>query len=58
MIQEALDQINEMTEALINDERLIPNIAKISKKLFYELVATGFTPDQAVQIVANYKMTG
>ena len=50
-----LDQVNEMMEMAMNDEKFMPNIAKMMKKLFDELVKAGFTEEQAARIVANYK---
>ena len=53
-----IDQLNEILEAIIEDERLSPNVAILMKQLFDELIKIGFTEDQAIQIVENYKATG
>ena len=53
-----LDQLNDIMEEMMGDERLLPNIAKFMKSFFDELVSAGFTDEQATMIAANYKMTG
>ena len=53
-----IEQLNEILEAVIDDEKIMLNIAKLSKKLFDELIKQGFTEGQAIQIVANYSATG
>lgn len=53
-----IDQVNEILEAMMNDDRIFPNIAKMMKQLYDELIKVGFTEDQAAQIVANYKAAG
>ena len=52
-----LDQVNELLEMMMNDDRVFPNIAKMMKQLFDELVKVGFTEEQAASIVSNYKAT-
>ena len=53
-----IDQVNEILEAMMADERVFPNIAKMMKQLFDELVKAGFTDEQAASIVSNYNVTG
>ena len=53
-----IDQMNELIEELIKDEKLIPNIARLIKHVYDELIKSGFTPEQAIQIAANFKATG
>jgi hypothetical protein len=50
-----LEQANEMMEAIFEDEHFLPNIAKLMRKFFDELVKAGFTEEQATRIAANYK---
>lgn len=52
-----LDQVSEVMEAAIIDEKFIPNIARMMKRLFDELVKAGFNEEQAASIVANYKLS-
>ena len=57
-MQEHMAMANLMIEAITEDEQLLPNIAKMLRKLYDALVEEGFTHDQATRIVANYKATG
>lgn len=52
-----LDQVNEIMESMINDDRFFKNISVMMRKLYDSLVAEGFTEDQATQIIANFKAT-
>jgi hypothetical protein len=49
------DEANDTMEAILNDERMMKNVALIIKKLYDELIELGFDDDQAAIIVANYK---
>lgn len=53
-----LDQLNELLDSVINDERFLVSTATMLKKFYDELVAVGFTEGQATKIVVNYKMIG
>ena len=53
-----LDQINEVLESMMDDPKFFGNIAKMMKRLHDELVAVGFTSEQACRIIANFKATG
>lgn len=57
-MNEMLDQICDMMEAMNEHERLFPIIAKTMRKLYSELIAAGFSEEEATRIVANYKATG
>lgn len=56
--KEIMKQVNQAIEMVINDENLIPNIAKVVKKLYDELLEIGFTEGQAILIASNYKAGG
>lgn len=49
-------EINELLEAMRNDEKLYPNIAKSLKKLYDTLIEEGFSEETATKIVANHKV--
>jgi len=51
-----LDMMNDLLEAIRLDDKLLPGIAMLMYKLFRELQNVGFTEDQAIRIVANYKL--
>lgn len=53
-----IEHVNELLEALIEDERFIPNVVKLMKKMYDELVSAGFSEESACRIVANFKATG
>ena len=50
------DEVNEIMEAMINDDRFFKNVSTIMRKLYDALVAEGLTKDQATQIIANFKV--
>ena len=52
-----LDEVNMMLENILNDEKMLPNIAKIMKKYYDALIAEGFSEDIATKIASNYKAT-
>ena len=52
-----LEQANEMMEAIFEDEHFLPNIAKLMRKFFDELVKAGFTEEQATRIAASLQIT-
>ena len=49
-----IGQINGMLEVALNDENLIPNAAKICRKVYDELIKEQFSPEQAIQIVTVF----
>ncbi len=53
-----VDQVNELLEEMMNDEKVFPNIAKMMKQLFDELIKAGFTEEVAAKLVSNYKIMG
>lgn len=57
-MDEQIEMLSGMIETIINNEKFIPNIARLMKKLYDELLAVGFTDEQASRIVSNYKATG
>lgn len=48
-----IKEINEMLKAAVDDEELIPNIAKAVRKIYTELLKQGFTSSEALQIVTS-----
>lgn len=56
-IKEALESVHVMLEVMLEDDKMVSNIAKITRKMYLALVAEGFTEEQASRIVANYKAT-
>ena len=53
-----MDQLNEVMETILNDEKFLKNTALIIKKLHDELIEVGFSEDAATKICSNYKTTG
>lgn len=52
-IQEILDVTSTMVECMIEDEKLIPLIAKLIKKMYDELIKVGFSPEIAMQAASS-----
>ena len=52
-----IEQVNEFLEAIIADENIFHNTAKMMRKLYKALLAEGFTEEQATKIVANYSLS-
>lgn len=48
------DEASEVLNMVAEDENLLPNTAKIFKRLYDELIEVGFNPEQAITIVSNY----
>ena len=55
-IKEAFENVHVMLEVMLEDDRMVSNIAKIMRKMYLALIAEGFTEEQASHIVANYKV--
>ena len=53
-----MDQMNQLIEGIIDDEKLIPNMARLIKKLYDELIKLGFSKEEAVNIASNYNIKG
>ena len=51
-----IEELNEMLDAMATDPDLMPNMAKMMKRYYDELVIAGFTEDQAMGIVVNHKL--
>lgn len=49
-------EINEFLEGLINDDRVVKNVAKLHKKFFDELICVGFSEDQTIQILTSREL--
>ena len=52
MLNRVLEQLGPMMDAA---SEIAPKIAKIYKRLYDSLIEEGFTPEQAITIVSNYK---
>ena len=52
-----LEEANTMLEALIRDEHYITNIGQVYKKIYDSFVSQGFTEDQALAIVVQFKLS-
>lgn len=52
----AVRQVTGMVEAFSSDDKFMPAIAKMCKKLFDSLIEEGFSETEAMQIVANFKL--
>ena len=48
-----LEQLKEMLKEVLADDELFTLSAKVMKKSYEALIAEGFTPDQAIKIVAG-----
>ena len=57
-IKEMLESANMVMELMLEDGTMFKNIAKVMKRLHDDLLAEGFTEEQAASIVSNYKATG
>lgn len=57
-VNEMMDQLSDMLEVMNEHDRLFPMIAKTMRRLYNELIAAGFSEEEATRIVANYKATG
>lgn len=57
-MQSMLNQVNDLIEHIHDDPKFIPGLARLLKRMYDELIAVGFTDDQASRIVANYKAVG
>ena len=53
-----IEALNELMESMASDDDLFRNMAKMTKRYYDELIIVGFTPEQAVAIVINFKMAG
>lgn len=51
-----IEELNELIGAMADDENLFGNFAKMMKRYYDELVAAGFTEEQAMSIVVNHKV--
>jgi len=52
MFEELIEQVREGFQLLSKDEELPRLMAKVIRNNYNALIAEGFTPDQAVRIVA------
>lgn len=51
-----MQEMVEMLKAMVEDETLLPTVAKGYKKMYDSLVAEGFSQEQAMQIVSSQGM--
>lgn len=52
-MQRMLEEMKEMLTAVVNDEKLIPTLARGYKKMLLSLVAEGFSREEAMQILVS-----
>jgi|JI10StandDraft_1071094.scaffolds.fasta_scaffold1474777_1 hypothetical protein len=52
MFDSMLDQLKQFQQAVLADDEVFNNQAKMLKKMYDALTGAGFTPEQATQIVA------
>jgi len=57
MLKGQLEMMNDLLESIHKDDTFLPTIALLMYRLYRELLQVGFTEEQAIQIVANYKAT-
>lgn len=57
-MDEMMEQVNSMMEAMVNNDKFFKNVAILLKKLHDELIAVGFSEDAANHICSNFKATG
>ena len=55
-MKEQMTMMNELIEAIKEDEKFLPGIADLLWKFYNELMAVGFTKEEAVKIVSNYNI--
>lgn len=56
---EALEELGNMMNHIADDKSqsaLMPAVAKMLKRLYDEMIAVGFTPEQALQIATTFKL--
>lgn len=51
-----VNQLNGVLDAVLKDENLLPNLARVMAKLRDELLTQGFTDDQAMEIIKQFKL--
>lgn len=57
-MKEQMTMMNELIEAIKEDEKFLPGIASLLWKFYNELMAAGFSEEQAAKIVSNYNVGG
>lgn len=55
-MKEQMTMMNELIEAIKEDEKFLPGIASLLWKFYNELMEVGFTKEEAVKIVSNYNI--
>ncbi|MDB5194642.1 MAG: hypothetical protein JWN50_656 [Parcubacteria group bacterium] len=55
MFDEIVEQLTELLETMLKKDQIFKLGAQFSKKSYDALIEAGFTPEQAIQIVANQK---
>jgi|GEM_PF-7039314 len=57
-MDEMLEQLNEIMKAMADNEELMGNISRFLMRFMESLMKQGFTREEAVSIVTNFKATG
>ena len=57
-IQSHVYMMTDMVEQMTDNEKFIPTVARFYSKVFTELKNSGFTEDQAMQILVKMKVAG